>query len=139
MQKRNILKDIIMNYFTCGIYGMIIRSEVSKELNKTANGGPLLTESPLRIWLMTFVTCGIWGYLNDARILQTCGAAGSKADPRICSNLVPIVTFVCSIAVGAIIGFIEPGSPIQGVLSLITTALPIVELSAIVVAYNGLS
>lgn len=137
MENRSLIKDVILNYLTCGLYGYKVRADIGKELNKETNGALKLQCSFFMLLLLDTITAGLYLVVVDCKILKACNECGSSASEIFCSKILPVTGYILKMSLYLIIVIIDNPFVRTG---LVITAMEwhVVLLSIIVLAHNSI-
>ena len=137
MENRSLIKDIVLNYLTCGLYGYKIRTDIGKELNKETNGALKLQRSFLMLMLLDTITVGLYLVIVDCKILKACNECGSNVSEIFCSKILPIAGYVLKISLYLLVIIID--NPFVRTGAVITAmGWSVVLLVVIVLVYNSI-
>ena len=60
---RGLVKYILLNIITCGIYGLFFIHDLAKDINTMCEGDGQNTAGLLKLLLLSLVTCGIYTWI----------------------------------------------------------------------------
>lgn len=76
-QNRGLLKYILLNFITCGIYGLYFIYKLAKDVNVICAGDGKNTAGLIKLILLSTITCGIysfiWYYSLGNRLAENAG------------------------------------------------------------------
>lgn len=103
IQQRSFLIYFLLNFVTCGIYGIFFWYKYAEDMNQVCNGDGKLTQNYILVILLSLVTCGvyywIWVYGVGNRLQENAPRYGMNLTENGTSILLWMIlgSFLCFI------------------------------------------
>lgn len=93
IKERSTLSYILLSIFTLGIYHIVFWTKISKEVNLLCEGDGKKTMKYVYVWLLNFVTLGIFGLVWKCKLANRLKENAARYDLKFSESGALIVVY----------------------------------------------